>query len=76
MLNERVPTFQSDHSFKIEKDSLISGRKMMKTYLVANSTKEVEKFLQDNKIYYLFKELEGQSQMLFELFDEKIELIA
>lgn len=47
MLNERVPTFQSDHSYKIEKDSLISGRKMMKTYLVANSTKEVEKFLQE-----------------------------
>lgn len=55
MLNERVPLFHQDQGFNMKKDSLLSGRTNMKTYLVTKSNKEVEKLLSENKIHYLFR---------------------
>lgn len=75
MLNERVPVYHQDQSFTLEKDSLLSGRMNMKTYLITQSNREIERLLQENKIYYLFKNHNEENQILFELFNEKKELI-
>lgn len=47
----------------------------MKTYLIPQSNREIERFLQENKIYYLFKTHNEEPQIIFELFDEKKEMI-
>lgn len=73
LLNERINGFKKK-VWDLKKESLISGREKMQTYLIKSPSFQVKELLRESRIFYLSKRTTAGENIMFELFDDKTEV--
>jgi superfamily II DNA/RNA helicase len=73
LLNERVNSFKK-RVWDLKKESLISGRDKMQTYLIKSPSFQIKELLRESRVFFLSKRTQTGENIMFELFEDRVEM--